>query len=92
MRLRIKEIARSKGIQLKDVAEKMNVAQESLTRAIKGNPQLKTLESIAEALEVDITELFTTPKQSVKGYLEVDGIIYKIENKNQLENIIKKID
>jgi len=91
MELRIKEIAKAKGMQLKDVAKKMDIAPESLTRAIHRNPQLNTLKSIAEALEVDITELFPLPKQSIKGYLEVDGVVYKIDNKNQLEDIISML-
>lgn len=92
MKLRIKEIAKNKGIQLKDVAEKMKIAQESLTRAIHGNPQLDTLEKIANALEVQITELFPLPPHSIKGYLEIDGVVHKIDNKSQLENIISKLD
>ena len=92
MKLRIKEIANAKGMQLKDVAKKMGIAQESLTRAIHKNPQLNTLKSIAEALEVDIIELFPLPAHSVRGYLEVDGVVYKIDNKSQLENIVSKLD
>jgi len=92
MNLRIKEIGKAKGMQLKDIAAKMGIANESLTRAIRGNPQLDTLEKIAKALEVDITELFPLPAHSIKGYLEIDGTVYKIENKNQLENIIRKVD
>jgi len=94
MKLRIKEIAKAKGMQLKDVAEKMGNAKESLSRAINGNPQLNTLESIANALDVDITELFPLPlpNHSINGYLEVDGKVYKIVNKKQLEEIIKNLD
>jgi len=91
MKLRIKEIVKSKGIQLKDVAEKMGIKQESLTRAIHGNPQLDTLEKIANALEVQITELFPLPEQSIKGYLEVNGVVHKIDTKNQLLDIISKL-
>jgi len=92
MKLRIKEIAKNKGIQLKDVAQKMGIAQESLTRAINGNPQLETLEKIANALEVDITELFPVPVHSIKGFFEVDGVVHKINNKSQLLDIISKLE
>lgn len=91
MKLRIKEIANAKGLQLKDVAKKMGIAQETITRAIKRNPTIKTLESIAEALEVDITELFPLPEQSIKGYLEVNGVVHKIDSKSQLLDIISKL-
>jgi len=91
MELKIKEIAKQKGIHLKDVAEKMGVAPESLTRAMNGNPQLNRLEAIANALEVEITELFPQSNNAIKGYLEIEGVVYKIENKRQLEDIILKL-
>ena len=45
---RVKELCRQRGIQLKDLAQKMGIAPESLSRAINGNPQLSTIKSIAE--------------------------------------------
>lgn len=60
---RVKELCRQRGIQLKDLAQKMGIAPESLSRAIKGNPQLSTIKSIAENLEIPISELFTIKEQ-----------------------------
>ena len=34
---RVKELCRQRGIQLKELAQKMGVAPESLSRAINGN-------------------------------------------------------
>ena len=61
--MRIKEVCKEKGITVSQLAEKMGIKQESLSRAINGNPTLETLERIANALEVDITELFEQPKK-----------------------------
>lgn len=60
--MRIKDVCREKGITVSQLAEKMGIKQESLSRTINGNPTLETLEKIANALEVDITELFEQPK------------------------------
>ena len=56
---RIKELCSERGIQLKDLAERMNIKPESLSRAINGNPHLSTLENIANALNVGVAELLT---------------------------------
>ena len=93
MNLRVKEICKEKGLQLKDVAEKMGIARESLTRAINGNPQLTTLMAIADALNVDIHELLPKPAfQKVFGFLEVDGKVFKIQGINDLKEILEKIE
>lgn len=92
MELRIKEVAKLRGLQLKDIAEKMGIARESLTRTINGNPTLDTLTKIAEAMEVDIIELFPQPNQShVTGYLEYLGEVIKINNNNDLLRLVDRI-
>jgi transcriptional regulator with XRE-family HTH domain len=63
MALRIKEILKEKGQTQKDLAQRMGVAEISLSRSINGNPNLDTLQKIADALEVEISELFT-PKET----------------------------
>ena len=65
MDLRIKEICRVKGVTITQLAEKLNIKQESLSRAINGNPTKDTLERIASALEVPVTELFEQPATDV---------------------------
>lgn len=92
MELRIKEVTKQKGLQLKDVAEKMGIARESLTRTINGNPTVDTLAKIAEALEVDIIELFPQPNQDhVTGYLEYQGEVIKINSNDDLLRLVDRI-
>ena len=91
MTLRVKEIAKQKGLQLKDVAEKMNITRESLTRAISGNPQLSTLLNIAQALGVEVTDLFPIQPNNLTGYLEYNGEIIKINNNKELFELVDKI-
>ena len=45
---------------MKQLAEKMQIAPESLSRAINGNPQLSTLQSIAKNLNVEVATLFNS--------------------------------
>ena len=66
MNLRIKEVCKQKGVTITQLAEeKLKIKQESLSRAINGNPTKDTLEKIAAALNVPITELFETPENDV---------------------------
>lgn len=92
MELRIKEVAKQKGVQLKDIAEKMGIARESLTRTINGNPTLDTLVKIADALEVNVIELFPQPNQNhVTGYLEYQGEVIKINSNDDLFRLVGRI-
>lgn len=54
---RVKELCSERGLTLKELAEKMGIKPESLSRALGGNPQLTTLENIANALGVGVAEL-----------------------------------
>ena len=65
MNLRVKEVCKSKGMTITSLAERLGIKQESLSRAINGNPTIETLEKIANALQVPISELFEQPGNDV---------------------------
>lgn len=90
--LRIKEIMQEKGITQKKLAEDIGVAEISLSRSLRGNPTLETLERIATALNVPITELFSTDKQDLCGHVEYKGVVYTIKSRSDLENLLKIVE
>lgn len=55
--LNVRDLCKRKGLQLRDVAAIMNMAPESLSRALHGNPTLSTLCSLAKALDVPVARL-----------------------------------
>lgn len=63
MELRVKEVCKDKGVTLAEIANKIGVAQASLSKMLGGNPTIGTLEKIAIALGVPVTELFEQPKK-----------------------------
>ena len=65
MNLKVKEICKVKGITVTQLAEKLNIKQESLSRTINGNPTIETLERIADTLEVSLIELFEQPASDI---------------------------
>ncbi|BBD45339.1 DNA-binding helix-turn-helix protein [Petrimonas sp. IBARAKI] len=85
MKLRIKEIVKQKGITLGELSENLGIARESLSRAINGNPTLETLNNIADALDVHITELFE--KDPISGIIIIDGVTHQIKTFDQLVRI-----
>lgn len=56
--LRIKEIAKEKGVTLEVLSNRIGVNRVTLSRTINGNPTVDTLQKIADALGVSIRELF----------------------------------
>lgn len=54
----VRLLCRRQGITMRQLAEKMKIAPESLSRAINGNPQLSTIQSIAKSLNVEVATLF----------------------------------
>jgi len=61
--LRIKEIAKEKNIGIGELAIKIGVAQPSMSNIVneKSMPSIETLQKIADALEVHISDLFERP-------------------------------
>lgn len=92
MELKVKEIIKAKGLTMQQVAEILGVTRDTLTRNINGNPTVDTLERIAKALNVPITELFSTDKQDLCGHVEYKGTVYTIKSRSDLENLLKIVE
>ncbi len=56
----VRLLCRKQGITMRQLAEKMQIAPESLSRAINGNPTLSTIQSIANNLNVEVATLFNS--------------------------------
>ena len=70
----IKELAKQKGLSLEDIADKLGVSRVTVSRNINGNPTVKTLEAIAQVLDVDIKDLFQDNDQLTETlYVKRDG-------------------
>ena len=62
MDLRIKEVIKEKGMTITELADKMGINRVNLSNMVNGNPTVETLNKIAAALEVSVTELFEQSK------------------------------
>ena len=92
--LRIREILQEKNITGKELAERVEVSPNSISKIITGQkfPRPDLLLKIAEVLEVDIRELFNQTKGAapLNGFVEYGGEIYKIREPEDLEKLTQK--
>lgn len=92
MRFRILEICKEAGINQTELAEKIGLSRVGLSKAINGNPTVDTLERIATALNVPITELFNAgTNEELTALIQHKGDFYKATTIAELENIAAKI-
>lgn len=85
---KVKELCRDKGITIKELAEKMDIAPESLSRAINGNPQLSTIRKIAETLGVSVTDLFDSSEDELLAIVVCAGETHTATTKVELKKIV----
>lgn len=90
MKLRILDICKQAGITQKELAERIGLSAVGLSKAINGNPTKDTLEKIASALNVRITELFEEPT-NINGYIELDGTIHKVSSKDDIKKLAENL-
>jgi len=59
--LRVQDICKEKGIQIKDLASKLGITYQTLYANLSGNPTLSKLRDISAALGVEVVDLFEKP-------------------------------
>ncbi len=60
----VKRLCKLRNITQRQLAEKIGVSDNSLSMTLsKNNPQLSTLQTIAEALGVSVSQLLQTPEE-----------------------------
>lgn len=92
MALRIKEIAKAKGITMGEIADKMGINPVNLSASLNGNPTLNRLQEVAVILGVEVSDLFIQDSLYINGYIETGNNIYPVKSKEQLIGIIDKVD
>lgn len=68
------------------------MVRESLSRAINGNPTLETLEKIANALGVPISELFEKPSDGkIIGFVKVGDMVHEMKSADDVKKLAEKL-
>lgn len=93
IKLRIAELLVEKGISKTKFAEMMGVQKQNVNLLLSTN-NIQKLEQIAEALGVEFSDLFVSDKptqESVNGFVEFRGEVFRIKSKTDLEELLKKM-
>ena len=89
--LKVKQIAKEKGLTMTKVAELMKVHPVNLSTTLNGNPTLTTLCKVAEVLGVEVADLFETEsKPTVEGFVKVGNEVMEIRSIADLERATEK--
>lgn len=93
--LRVKEILKERGMKMYELAEKMQIAPESLTRALQRNPQYTTLKTIADTLGVSVRDLFKggeaiSPNKEMQGCIFFNNEMFTFNTRKELEEFLSK--
>lgn len=95
MKLRIKELLKDNGMTAVSLANEVGITNANMSRIIneKIYPSFQTLEKIASALTVPITELFhIESKTELTALVEHRNEFYKAETLEGLKDIVRKIE
>ena len=94
MPLKIKDVAKSKGMTMAQIAEKLGINPITLSQSLNGNPTLSRLTEVANVLGVDVSELFVQPRgeQDIHGCIFVDGDPVVVNSKEELLKLAKAVE
>ena len=84
----VDRLCQERGWKRKDLANKMGIKAESLSRSLNGSPRIDTIEKIAKALDVSVKSLFDDP-DAIDGFVSVRGKVHRINSKEEFEKIVK---
>ena len=93
IKLQIAELLVEKGISKTRFAEMMGVQKQNVNLLLNTN-NIQKLEQIAEVLGVEFSDLFVNDKptqESVNGFVEFRGEVFRIKSKTDLEELLKKM-
>lgn len=94
MPLKIKDVAKSKGMTMAQIAEILGINPITLSQSLNGNPTLSRLTEVADVLGVDVCELFVQPrgKQDIHGCVFVDGDPVVVNSKEELLKLARALE
>ncbi len=94
--MRIKEILKEKGMTLQELADKMDVSRQALSRQVGGKLLVEKAEEIATALDVPLWQLFASPAEVAgdRDFLAIvkhNGELKEVTSVGELEKIVNEL-
>ena len=91
--LRIKQLCKENGMTLQGLATSIGVSLNTISGLATGKqkPSFDTLEKLATALKIDISELFA-PKNDFIAFIRSEGKTHTITSKEELKEFADSIN
>ena len=94
----IKGIIKEKGFTLDRVASELKergimprASKSSLSQSINGNPNLSTLQAIAEVIGCKVSDFFQDERSSFSAIIDYKGELKKVTSIEELEKIVQEL-
>ncbi len=91
-KLIVKELCKQRGISLKTLAERMQITPSALSQSLNTNPSVQTLDKVAQALGVDIPDLFDRSYPKINGFVQVEDQIMPVTSADDWINVATKME
>ena len=89
----VREILKEKGVSIKELAARMGITSSAVSQLLANpHPSIQQLDRIANAIGVDVMDLFGQDFSYINGYVETGDVIYPIKSREQFVNLIDKVD
>lgn len=72
---RIKEILKEQGLTVAELADKLGVSRQALSKQIQGKMLVETAERIASVLDVPMWQLFASPQEVQQRKGEDEAVV-----------------
>lgn len=94
--MRIKEILKEKGMTLQELADKMDVSRQALSRQVGGKLLVEKAEEIACMLDVPMWQLFASPAEvagdrDFLAIIKYKGELKEVTSVGELEKIVSEL-
>lgn len=92
-RIIVREILKAKGVSIKELAARMGITSSAVSQLLANpHPSIQQLDRIANAIGVDVMDLFSQDFSYINGYVETGDVIYPIKSREQFINLIYKVE
>lgn len=86
-------LLKERNLTQKDFCERLGKSKSNWDNIVKTN-NLEMLDKIAQVLEMKLEDVIGLHRQKVniRGFVKVEDSIFEIRGRNDVENVLKKID
>ena len=89
--LRIKELCKERHISMTELADRIGITLVALSQSLNGNPTLSRLQEVANALGVDVVDLFNRQTDNIYGCIFVNGSPNPVYSREDIDKLLKRL-